>query len=182
MKLCKGCAASSSTRNARYTASQKTMMDKSPKTKTELDALVLAELRAGVAAVRQRCARHGRPVLSCQFRPGHSEREEVAPCHIVSRLHSDLISPGERFLKRKHNLRSSLYGADEATGHQNHNHGPRAGEPCPCTGHAAQAGGRWPIPPPGGSANESLVCDLGSCRKSGTGDQERASDPSGRGV
>src|SRR5262249_15417676 len=50
-----------------------------------------------------------------------------------------------------------------------------------CRGRILRHGER-PISPPGGSANESLVCDLGSCGKKRTGDQERASDPSGRGV
>jgi hypothetical protein len=57
---------------------------------------------------------------------------------------------------------------------------PEDPAPAPVTQRKPADGGR--ISPPGGSANESLVCDLGSCGKSGTGDQERASYPSGRGV
>jgi len=62
------------------------MMDKSPKTRTEPEGLGAGWIARG-AAVQQRCARHGRPVLRLPVSTRAFRAGRVAPlCDIVSRL------------------------------------------------------------------------------------------------
>src|SRR5262249_9227376 len=114
------------------------MTDKSPKTR-ELDAFVLVQLRT---ASQSGSTAHASAPAAC----------ERALYDIVRRLQEDF--------EYRADLGRPSDGNDDATGEQDHNHAIRAGGIRPGAGHAAQAGGRRPISPSGGSANESLVCDL----------------------
>src|SRR5262245_46131782 len=137
------------------------MTDKSPKT------------RSSKPSFWSSCARHRNAAAPYTSRSFHSMTTawraawEVASCNAgtsapaaCERALYDIVRRLQEDFEYRADLGRPSDGNDDATGEQDHNHAIRAGGIRPGAGHAAQAGGRRPISPSGGSANESLVCDL----------------------